>query len=63
MGVDPALNLLGANANVTATIDVGDLKTLVQDLLTAQYGESGVSFNLETGVVSIDLAAGGRGQT
>ena len=28
----------------------------MQDLLTAQYGESGVTFNLETGVVSIDLA-------
>jgi hypothetical protein len=57
LGIDPTLNLLGANANVTATINLGDLKTLVQDLLTAQYGESGVTFNLETGVVSIDLAA------
>jgi hypothetical protein len=57
LGIDPTLNLLGAHANVTATINVGDLKTLVQDLLTAQYGESGVMFNLETGVVSIDLAA------
>ena len=57
LGIDPTLNLLGANANVTATINIGDLKTLVQDLLTAQYGESGVTFNLETGVVSIDLAA------
>lgn len=57
LGIDPTLNLLGANANVTATINIGDLKALVQDLLTAQYGESGVMFNLETGVVSIDLAA------
>ncbi len=53
----PTLNLLGAGSNVTATIDVGDLKQLVSDLLTAQYGESGVTFNLETGVVSLDLAA------
>ena len=32
-GIDPALNLLGANANVTATVDAGDLHKLVQDLL------------------------------
>jgi hypothetical protein len=54
--IDPALNLLGANADVTASINVGDLKALVQDLLTEQYGESGVTFNLEDGTVSIDLA-------
>ncbi len=56
MAIDPALNLLGANADVTASIDVGDLKALVRDLLAEQYGESGVTFNLETGTVSIDLA-------
>jgi hypothetical protein len=56
-GIDPTLNLLGGSADVTATVDVGDLKKLVEDLLAAQYGESGVTFNLETGVVSIDLAA------
>lgn len=54
-GIDPALNLLGANANVTATVDAGDLHKLVQDLLDAQYGEEGVTFNLDTGVVTIDL--------
>jgi hypothetical protein len=53
--LNPALNLLGANANVTATIDTGDLKSLVQNLLTAQYGGKGVSFNLETGVVTLNL--------
>jgi hypothetical protein len=53
--LNPALNLLGANANVTATIDTGDLKSLVQNLLTAQYGGTGVSFNLETGVVTLNL--------
>jgi hypothetical protein len=56
-GIDPALNLLGANANVTAEINVGDLKQLVSDLLTQQYGQSGVTFNLETGIVTLDLAA------
>ena len=52
----PSLNLLGGNSNVTVTIDAGDLHQLVADLLTAQYGESGVTFNLETGVVTLDLA-------
>ena len=27
----------------------------MQDLLQAQYGDSGVTFNLETGVVTLDL--------
>jgi hypothetical protein len=53
--LNPALNLLGANANVTATIDTGDLSKMVQDLLQSQYGDSGITFNLETGVVSLDL--------
>ncbi|MEO8262298.1 MAG: choice-of-anchor G family protein, partial [Pseudolysinimonas sp.] len=56
-GVNPALNLLGSNANVTATVDVGDLHSLVQDLLNTQYGDKGVRFNLDTGKVSIDLNA------
>ncbi|MDP9168008.1 MAG: choice-of-anchor G family protein, partial [Actinomycetota bacterium] len=55
-GLDPTLNLLGGNANVTATVELGDLHQLVSDLLQAQYGESGVTFNLETGVVTLDLA-------
>jgi hypothetical protein len=54
-GLNPALNLLGANADVTATVDTGDLSKLVQDLLQAQYGDSGITFNLETGVVTLDL--------
>jgi hypothetical protein len=56
-GIDPALNLLGGNANVTASINVGDLHKLVQDLLKTQYGEEGVTFNLDTGIVTIDLDA------
>jgi hypothetical protein len=54
--LDPTLNLLGGNANVTATVDLGDLHKLVADLLQAQYGDSGITFNLETGVVTLDLA-------
>jgi len=54
-GLNPALNLLGADADVSATIDTGDLDKLVQDLLQAQYGDSGITFNLETGVVSLDM--------
>ena len=54
--LDPTLNLVGGNAHVTATVDLGDLHRLVADLLQAQYGDSGVTFNLETGVVTLDLA-------
>lgn len=53
--INPALNLLGANAHVTASIDTGDLKALVQNLLTTQYGSDGVTFDLETGVVTLNL--------
>jgi hypothetical protein len=50
------LNLLGNGVSVTATIDTGNLKDAVQSLLDAQYGTDGVAFNLETGVVTLDLA-------
>ena len=53
--INPALNLLGGNAHVTASIDTGDLKSLVQNLLTTQYGSDGVTFDLETGVVTLNL--------
>ncbi|MCU1417099.1 MAG: choice-of-anchor family protein [Schumannella sp.] len=53
--ISPSLNLLGGAANVTASINAGDLHKLVQDLLKTQYGEEGVTFNLDTGVVTIDL--------
>jgi hypothetical protein len=53
--LNPALNLLGANADVTASVDTGDLNKLVQDLLQSQYGSDGITFNLETGVVTMDL--------
>ncbi|MEO7720333.1 MAG: choice-of-anchor G family protein [Pseudolysinimonas sp.] len=53
--LNPALNLLGANAHVTASIDTGNLRQLVQNLLTTQYGSDGVTFDLETGVVTLNL--------
>jgi hypothetical protein len=53
--LNPALNLLGGNAHITASINTGDLRSLVQNLLTTQYGSDGVSFDLETGVVTLNL--------
>lgn len=53
--LNPALNLLGGSAHVTASIDTGDLRQLVQNLLTTQYGSDGITFNLETGVVTLNL--------
>ncbi|MEP6843402.1 MAG: choice-of-anchor G family protein, partial [Pseudolysinimonas sp.] len=55
VNLNPALNLLGGNAHLTATINTGDLRQLVQSLLRAQYGSDGVTFNLETGVVTLNL--------
>ena len=54
--LNPALNLLGGDAHLTATVDTGDLRSLVQDLLRTQYGDKGVTFDLETGVVTVNLA-------
>lgn len=55
--IDPALGLLGGAGDVTASLQVADLHKLVEDLLAAQYADSGVTFDLETGTVTIDLAA------
>lgn len=54
--ISPSLSLLGADSSVSATINMGDLRQEVEDLLTSQYGGSGVSFDLETGEILIDLA-------
>ena len=54
--VDPVLNLLGANANVTATLNTGDLQSLVQSILDAKYGNGAVSYDLESGTVTVDIA-------
>lgn len=56
-GIDPLLNLVGGSANVTATINTGDLQKLVSSILTEEYGDGAVSFDLETGEVRVDLAA------
>ncbi len=53
--LNPALNLVGTNANVSATIDASQLRSAVSAILTAAYGDGGISFNLETGAVSVDL--------
>lgn len=53
--LNPALNIAGANADVTASVDTGDLNQLVQDLLQSQFGDDGITFDLETGTVTMDL--------
>lgn len=50
------LNLLGSGVSVTASIDTGDLKKAVQDVLDSQFSSQGASVNLETGTVTLDLA-------
>ncbi len=55
--LDPLLNLLGGTGNVTATIDAGDLEEIVHSILEEEYGDDGISFDLETGEVHVDLAA------
>ena len=46
---------MGTNANVSANIDTSQLRSAVSAILTAAYGDGGISFNLETGIVSVDL--------
>lgn len=55
LNLDPALNLLGGNANVSVTINAGNLKELVHAILEEEYGNGAVSFDLETGEVHVDL--------
>jgi len=54
-GINPILNLAGADASVNAAVAV-NLPAAVAPLLTGTYGDNGVSFNLQTGVVTVDLA-------
>lgn len=54
--VSPALTAVGADAHVNASIDAGDLVKKVNDALNEQYGDQGISFNLENGQVTVDLA-------
>jgi len=51
--INPALNLAG-NANVAASVSV-DLQAAVSDLLVQTYGGQGVTFDVSTGRVTVDL--------
>jgi hypothetical protein len=57
VGIDPVLNLVGGSANVSATIETGDLQKIAHSILQEQYGDGAVSFDLENGEVKVDLAA------
>ena len=54
--LDPVLGVIGSSADVSITID-SDARNAVQSLLNGVYNEDGVSINLQTGEVQIDLAA------
>ena len=53
--INPILNLAGAGASVHAQV-TSDLDAAIKPLLTGSYGDGAVSFNLDTGAVSVDLA-------
>ena len=55
VNLDPVLNLLGGSADVSATINTGDLRDAVHSILEDTYGDGAVSFSLETGEVRVDL--------
>ncbi|MBH0130941.1 choice-of-anchor G family protein [Salinibacterium sp. NK8237] len=52
--LDPVLGVIGSSADVKVVVDV-DLDAAVSSLLKGSYGSGGISFNLETGAVSVDL--------
>jgi len=52
--LDPVLGVIGSSADVTVVVDA-DLDAAVSSLLTGDYSSGGVSFNLETGAVMVDL--------
>jgi hypothetical protein len=53
--VSPLLDILGAHATVNARVSA-NLQAALHPLLTGSYGNDGVSFNLKTGAVAVDLA-------
>jgi len=53
--LDPVLNLLGGNANVSVSLNAGNLQDVVHAILEEEYGNGAVSFDLETGEVHVDL--------
>ncbi|MBH0024939.1 choice-of-anchor G family protein [Salinibacterium sp. SWN248] len=52
--LDPVLGVVGSSADVKVVVDA-DLDKAVSSLLKGSYGNGGVSFNLETGAVMVDL--------
>lgn len=52
--LNPLLSAVGSSANVTASITT-DVHGAVASLLTGTYGNGAVSFDLQTGAVSVDL--------
>jgi len=59
--LDPVLGVIGSSADVKVVIDA-DVQAAVRSLLQGSYGNGGVSFNLESGAVLVDLEtlAGGE---
>jgi hypothetical protein len=53
--LNPVLNVLGANATVNAKV-TANLQAALKPLLSGNYTTDGVTFNLQTGAVSVDLA-------
>lgn len=54
-GLNPALNILGTDGNLSISIDAGDLTSLVQRVLADSYQDGSVSFDFENGRIVIDL--------
>ena len=54
-GINPLLNILGAKATVNARVSA-NLDAAIKPLLSGTYGNDGVSINLNTGTVSVNLA-------
>lgn len=54
--INPALNLIGSDASVNATVTT-NVHAAVQSLLGGTYGNGAVSFDLNTGNVEVDLEA------
>lgn len=54
--LDPVLSLIGSSASISIDIEA-DVRAALAELLRGAYGDSGVSFDLQTGQVHLDLAA------
>jgi hypothetical protein len=54
--LDPLLAAVGSSATVSASV-TSDVHSAVDALLTSAYGNNAVKFDLETGQVTVDLAA------